>query len=305
MKKKEELFVQYDRWTCAEPSTWPFQVFKKYNEEFERMFWSHVTSAKFAYGQLGKLKAKLTDPVEKYFDLSEMDKEDVYKDVKDWSSAFNMFDNWVNLNGLMAISANLETYMASVIKLALESDPGVLIDAPKGVDGIYLLKYGRQDKLKCDAEIVACTKGDWGSRITAYERIFGSAPKILREKCGDLDAVRRIRNNLGHSFGRDIAESRKHGVKKIIPMEVVSRKRAVRYKRLIWSTAKLIDMHLLKSHIGDYQAINFYHQIYSELQHGAHASVRAMSLKKAIGRSGAAPRSKLNCKSIVDYYESL
>ena len=29
--------VQFDRWVAFERSTWPFQIFKKYNLELERM----------------------------------------------------------------------------------------------------------------------------------------------------------------------------------------------------------------------------------------------------------------------------
>ena len=46
--------------------------------------------------------------------------------IKDWSNALNDFQNWINLNTLLILAANLETYIAKVTKFSLLSDLGVL-----------------------------------------------------------------------------------------------------------------------------------------------------------------------------------
>lgn len=295
----------FDRWKSREQSTWPFQVFKKYTNEYERMFWTHVTSKRFVYSQLGKIGAQLEDDVEKHFEVKGVDRENLYVDINDWTLAFNQFDNWTNLNGLMAISANLETYMASVVRLALESNPGTIFDASKKIDGIQLLKNAGRRKLAFDDEVKSCTKGDWSSRISAYTKIFGGVPKILSDKCSELDAIRKIRNNVGHAFGRDIDDSRDHGVKIIVPMETVTLERAVKYKKLIWDVAKAIDKHLLIHHVGEFQIVRFYHQKLSILDVEFDEKARITRFRKEIGRFGAALRGKDECKGLIEYYNSL
>ncbi len=67
-----------------------------------------------------------------------------FKNIKEWSNSFNELQNWMNLNALLAMMSNLETYMATVIPLAIESDIGVLYGVSKRIDGIELLKHGKQ-----------------------------------------------------------------------------------------------------------------------------------------------------------------
>jgi len=296
---------KFDRWTSREQSTWPFQVFKKYTNEYDRMFWSHVVSKKFVYAQLKHKEALFEDDVSKHFDISTADRPELYSDLKDWSNAFNQLSNWTNLNGLMAVSANLETYMASVVRLALESDPGILFDASKKIDGIMLLKHGEQRKLSFNSEIMSCTKGDWSSRIRAYKNIFGGAPKILTDKCTELDAIRKIRNNIGHAFGRDLDKSRDHGVKTTSPMEVVTPERAVKYKKLIWDVAKAIDKHLLIHHVGEFQVLGLYHQKLPLLKDIYDVNARAKRFRKEIGEFGATLRGVDESKELIAYYNSL
>jgi hypothetical protein len=69
--------------------------------------------------------------------------------------------------------------------------------------------------------------------------------------------------------------------------------------------AKSIDVHLFFTHIGEYQAIRFYHELYPSLRKDVHSSERAMTFKKEIGRFGAVPPGKLFCKELVEYYENL
>ncbi len=116
------------------------------------------------------------------------------------------------------MASNLETYMAAVIAVALESDPGLLLGASRSVDGISLLKHGAPP-LKLAERIEGCTRGDWSSRVSHYRRLFSKVPAIMTDKLSDLETIRRLRNRLSHAFGRDIAQARRHGVKTMLPME--------------------------------------------------------------------------------------
>lgn len=296
--------VEFKRWIPREKSTWPFQVFQKYNDELERMYWSHALGGTFVYKMLGKNKANWTDAVTDHFEFESVHNKKLFNDLKDWSNSSNQFDNWVNLNALIAISSNLETYMASVISLALESDPGVLLKSPRIIDGVSILK-NVTGGISFESQIVNCTKGTWQSRSNSYKGIFNKLPEIIENKMGDLDKIRNIRNMVGHAFGRDIEQARQHGVKDIIPMESLSKERTLQYQKLIWSVAKSIDIHLFYTHIGEYQAISFYHKLYPSLNKDVHIGERSIALKKAIGKFGAVSPGKIFCKQLAEYYESI
>jgi hypothetical protein len=205
----------------------------------------------------------------------------------------------------MALTSNLEIYMARAIRLALESDIGVLFGASKQIDGVALLKHGEAKKLEFEQYIIECTKGDWPSRVAAYQRIFGEVPEVVTANLSALEAIRKLRNKVGHAFGRDIDEARKHGLNTTIPMESLSRVRTIRYHAVVWEVAKSIDRHLMEAHIGEYQVAFFYHQLYPSLRKDIHPSDRAMILKREIGRLKAVPIGKEFCKGVVRYYEAL
>jgi hypothetical protein len=295
---------KFSRWVPNEKSTWVFQVFQKYNEELEKNLWSYRPVSKKIYQVLKKDGANWEDPVTNHFNFSDK-REKEFKNLKDWSNSFNNFDNWVNLNVIMSISANLETYIASAISLALKSNPGLLFGASKMVDGVSILKNGIEQKLEFEPQIVLCTKGDWSSRIAAFEKIFGHVPEILSRNISSLEQIRKLRNKIGHSFGRDITEAREHVFKRIIPTENLTRERTYKYQSLLWSTAKTIDVYLLENHIGTYQSLSFYHLQYQKMRKDVHPSVRAVDFKKIVGRTGVQPASKKFYKDLVEFYEHL
>lgn len=294
----------FSRWVPNEKSTWIFQVFQKYNEELEKSLWSYHPASKKVYKTLKKDEASWTDTATKHFDFDDK-KDEIFKDLKDWSNSFNQFDNWVNLNVIMSISGNFETYIASVVSLALKSNPGILFGASKIVDGISILKNGTATKLDFEPQVLLCTKGDWSSRTSAFEKIFGHLPDILKRKISQLEQIRKLRNKVGHSFGRDIDEARKHIFKNIIPTESLSREKTYQYQKLLWSIAKSIDIYLLENHIGTYQALSFYHLQYQAMRKDIHPNIRATDFKKIVGRTGVQPASKQFYKDLVNYYETL
>ncbi len=294
----------FSRWIPNDKSSWVFQVFQKYNEELEKNLWSYQPVTKRIYKTLNTDSANWTDSVNKHFNFDDK-RDEVFNDLKDWSNSFSHFDNWVNLNVIMSISANFETYLTSIISLALKSNPGVLFGAQKMIDGVSILKHGTSTKLDFDHQIISCTKGDWSSRTSAFEKIFGNAPGILHRKIGQLEQIRKLRNKVGHSFGRDINQAREHVFKKIIPTETISREQTYQFQKLLWAVAKSIDIYLLENHIGTYQAISFYHIEYQNMRKDLHPSIRAVDFKKIVGRTGVQSASKQFYKNLVNYYETL
>ncbi len=301
--------MSFERWKSREASTWTFQVFQKYNHELSRMYISHIAASEYIYRNLGQ-SAKWEDPVSQHFKFKDETQVHTFDSIRGWSDSYNDLDNWTNLNSVMAMSSNLETYMSTVIKLALESDVGVLFGAKKRIDGIEIIKHGRSQPFDFEDKIISCIKGEWGSRVNAFEKIFGCAPELLKSNISSLEKLRKLRNNVGHAFGRDIESSRSHNVIDTMDMHKLKREKTLEYQKLIYGIAKALDKQLLNDHIGEYQTLYFYHNLRPTLKHddsnherkiGNHMAV----LKKKLGQFGAAKVGKKFCRELISYYEAL
>ncbi|AJZ63895.1 hypothetical protein OI25_5658 [Paraburkholderia fungorum] len=295
---------QFDRWTPRERSTWVFRVFKKHNIELLRMYTAFETSKRYTYASLGKVAA-WTDLPTQHFTFCRPLGYEQFENMKDWSDGFNDLENWVNLNALVAISSNLETYLATVIPLALASDVGTLYGTSRRIDGVEILKHGHARAFDFKDHVIACTKGDWSSRLAAYEKYFGRSPKYFSSNISSLERIRTIRNNVAHAFGRDIDASRGLQEVKTLPIEKLTRDGFLKLQKTVWKLTKAIDVHLHKFHIGEYQALLFYHQLYPTLRKDLHQSMRAIQFKKRLGTFGATAAGKEYCKGLVRYYEAL
>lgn len=296
---------EFKRWLPHDKSTWAFQVYRKYNRELYRIIEAHRASSFYTYRHLKQNNAEFSDPAASAFCGYSKSIEN-FDNVRDWSNGFNDFDNWVNLSNITTISSNLETYIASVTSLAIISDPGVLIGAPRqAIDGAYVLKHGAGPRPNIEDHLKKCTKGDWSSRFSAIERLFGVLPDDMREKHSALEEIRNIRNRFGHAFGRDIEASREHGQIEIAPMEKVTRKTVARLGGAAWRFAQSFDAFLLQNFIGDFEAVNYYAKLYPKLMLVDPPGQRAFEFKKEIGKFGAGLRGKLYCRQLIDYWEAL
>lgn len=294
--------VKFQRWVSIRDSSWPYQVFKKHTQELNRMMWTNDSAAKYVYRNLKKEGAIWSDKSSKYFEFPVHDGREAFSDLKDWSNYYNQFQNWVNLNGIMALSSNFEVYLSAIVSLAIESDPGILYNSPKSIDGVLLLKKGAM-KFPFEQEILTSfTKGDWNSRKNAFNNTFSYIPKTIEENIGEFEKLRILRNKVGHAFGRDINKARNTEVKNILPMEKLNAKKFINIRQLIWQSVTEIDEYLLKHHIGEYQVIRFYHKISPSLK-GTQGN-KAAVFKKKIGAFGDLS-GKIFCQGLVKYYDAL
>ncbi|HHY0447968.1 TPA: hypothetical protein ACVU4T_004977 [Vibrio parahaemolyticus] len=305
MNKKYE----FNRWKGREDNSWPYRVFKQHNQQLSRIYLSQISANKFTYSKLKESGAVWESSPEDFFTYDDPTHKHTFKDISGWSDAYNEFDNWVNLNSIMAMSSNLETYMATIIKLAIESDIGVIYGASKKIDGIKILKHNNAKKIDLKQHVMSCTKGDWTSRANGYEKIFGSVPDTITDYISDLEKIRKLRNNVGHAFGRDIDVSREHDVLEIRPMDKLSRSKTLYYQSLLFGVAKAIDKHLYFEHIGEFQTLYYYHQFLKTLpdtSHNAMHSNRVTFFRKALGKYGSPKNlNKKTCSDIIRYYDSL
>jgi hypothetical protein len=301
--------IGFDRWISREQVSWAFQVFNKYSQELSHMYITHVTSQEYVYRNLGK-NAKWEDPVTNHFQFADPIHKITFKDLKHWSDSFNDFDNWINLNSIMAISSNLETYFSKIVQLALESDTGTLYGVSRRIDGVEILKHSTLNAFNFEDKIIACTKGEWGSRINSFVKLFGTAPPILIDNISGLDKLRKLRNEVGHAFGREIEETRRHDVLKVSKSAKLTRERTIYYMKLIYGISREVDKQLLINHIGEYQTVFFYHHLTKILSTGDSNQKRQLGnhvavLKRKLGRFGALSAGKQFCRELIEYYESL
>ncbi|MFG1523847.1 hypothetical protein ABMA67_02440 [Halobacteriovorax sp. RZ-3] len=302
---------QFLRWTSRSVSSWPFQVYQKYNAELSQMFISQQVAQEYVYRELSKSGTRWQDhPTTKFpFSFENGMYSENFKTIKLWSDYYGKFENWNNLNTLVAMSSNLETFMSSVIKLALESDLGILSGASRRIDGILLLKYGRDNPFNFDDELISCTRGDWQSRISSFIKIFGEAPDDLENCISILEKVRKIRNNVGHAFGRDIEKSREHDNVHILEIDRLSRESIIDLMKVHNRIAKSIDRQLMENNIGEYQALHFYHNnrddFHADTSNPQRLGMHIVELKKKIGSYSGNAVGKLFCKGLIEYYINL
>jgi hypothetical protein len=293
---------QFDRWNAQSTKTWAYSVFLKYDLELTRIGAAHYSASKFIFKALGESGAAWHDVPETQFGFSD-DERDRYRDIKEWSDLYNEFDNWTNLSSLLTLASNFETYLAAGTRLALSSNPGVLLGLPKSIDGATLLKNGVKEPATSQDIVEACTRGDWGSRLSAFSQSFGRIPSF-ESAHADLEFIRQVRNEVGHAFGRDIEQAREHGQVTKIRIRKLNHERLRKLQRSVRSVVRDIDAFLLENHVGEFEVIDFYSKLPRE--HWQYdIPQRAMLLKKAVGRYGAVPRGKKFCKGLIEYWDSL
>ena len=293
--------VTFQRWVNFEKTSWSFQVYSKYDDQLGMMITASNNAAKYCYRSMGRAGSNWSDSAESV--LATGDRFlNAFNDLKHWSNTYNDFQNWTRLNVVLASAANLETYIAGVVDTALQSNPGTLFGAQKEIDGSKLLKNGLKG-VDCRPHIMACTKGDWPSRISALERIFGSLPSAAKCEVSGLEKIRRVRNNVGHAFGRDISRAQYHGFREVHDMERISESGAFGATITSRKFAKELDNFFLSNHIGDFEIVRFFnahHQDNVSRQLGE----RVVSLKKAIGARSQS-RSKSYVKDLISYWDAL
>ena len=292
---------ELDRWKPLNKNSWPYRIYKKYDTELHRMIASYVSASKYTYSHLKNDGATFSDKACKYFPFVPNER----LSLKNWSDDFNLFYNWIFLNSLMAISSYFETYLASIIKESIESDPGLLLGCTQSIDGIKLLKYGHSLRNNdIESVIVNCTKGDWNSRISHMRTLFGSVPTIMDENISKLERIRKMRNEIAHAFGRDIDKARDYTNIVVSPMHTIPSKRFYEYSILIGNIVQQVDIQLVANNIGNFEPLYHFHNLYPQIK-DKNKGEKLVILKKHIGRNDINLFSKDDCRRLIMYYENL
>lgn len=299
------------RWESPFPYTLAFNLFKKHLEEINRSYWAFVPAANTIKALANQeLVDKTADP-KKFFKIPDEEDRRIAPTYEEWKNNFSEFINYSRLNIIMMLSSCFETYLRTVVSLAFESKPGVIIDCKDAVDGARILKkditYGdvTDKSYRFTEAIDDVCRGEWDKRFSSFQKYFGSAPKELLGLSRELDELRITRNNIGHYFGR-----KKKDYEAPIDFEPnetikVSHKRILKYFKLIYLTARLIDGYLQKNIIGSYDIIKRY---FIAISKGEiikdKMSSDAYQLKKMIGRHELKKLSKSYYNELITFCET-
>lgn len=291
--------MSFKRWEKYEIRSWAFSVFKQYHTHLNRMIWSQIPTIGFIEKQM----AVTPGDAHVILKFEPEDERAVKRDKSIWKNDFKEFNNWTRLNTIMSLSSYLEIYLSSIISTAIESNPGILHNASKKIDGAIILKNSNNYTYAFQAN--KCVIGEWAKRLSEFKNIFQSAPAELEENIGELEKLRILRNNIGHAFGRDIDLARKKGRRNIIQSERITLKRIKHYLKIVNKVVVGVDTFMLDNHIGDYEALYHYHEINSTIRSDLSISQKAVIFKRSIGKEAAIPRSKAYCRELIMYYDSL
>ena len=247
--------MPFDRWTPTWPRTWPYAVFKKHHTELNDLYWSNAAAAHHA--AMTSKSGNSSDELNTVLAIPRANARRVNFTIARWRDQIKESENWIRLNALMGLSGYLETYLHGVVTLALTSDPGLLISSPRSVDGIALVKRGRLPEVS--QHVVAITKGTWPERLAKYKALFTQLPTELESSTDDLEAMRRLRNGVGHAFGRNLDGYREPLMFMPRPLQRLSEERLQKWLGTVDTAASAIEDHLRGQHLGAIEALLHYH----------------------------------------------
>lgn len=296
-----------ERWTSPFGKTIAFTLFSKHFTELNDIYWSHVPAASTIESHAKKaLNTPDSDP-KSFFLIRDEDDRRLAPTYDIWKSHYRDFSNYTRLNMLMLLSSCFETYLRTIVSLAVESKPGCIIGCPDAIDGVFLLRtrpnYGSLDSSDYQfADVVSSIcKGDWYSRSANFAKYFSNFP-ISEADLKQLDELRQKRNLVGHYFGRGKQQYQAPLTFSPEPVERLSHEKLLSYFGLIFRTVKSIDQQLMTSFIGSYDICKFYYQcIQSGEISGKTAGEHARELQRIIGASGAPTPGNEYYRNLVSY----
>lgn len=294
---------QFNRWNHTQSYSWPFRVFKQYYEELNLLYWSIIGTKNYVYPTMKgngltwdiDPSAVLRIPSTKYN----------FESLRGWAKGYDTSLVWTRLNFAMSLNAILETYLSTIVSLSIESDPGLLINAPHSVDGtLFLRRHGGFSREKYDDFVLDITKGTWASRLSAFQRLFGVTLDSWRNNISILEHLRNKRNSIGHAYGRDISKSRQFMITEKMPIEGVSDKVLMDFFDAVFKVAKGTDNYLLEKHIGEYQFVLAYHSFLQTQHPQGGLSEKAYAFRKFFGHNYKERITRQFCIDLATLYDS-
>jgi hypothetical protein len=245
--------MPFDRFGLLGGSTLAWRLFKRHHTHFNDMYWahkaakSHVFSCTKSHTRSDKTAVLLT--------LATTNRH-VPSQLGMWADAYSDFDGWTQMSSIMAIAGYLETYIAQVATSALESSPSLVFGGGVFADGAAFLKINPKFDLYSYAEPLV--RGDWQARMSAYSRYFGNCP--FTSQLSPLEKLRKLRNDTGHSFGRDIKSMKFAATSLVTALPKIGEPEIQSYLAVVEDVAQSIEKHLASTYIGQYEILKLLHR---------------------------------------------
>jgi hypothetical protein len=290
----------FDRKKMWWNSTWAYRLFRYHHIQLNRIFWSYTPVASDALKR-AQAEVPTSEPTD-LFNFHTRDAMRVPHPLSNWETAFKDSQTWVRSSFVLVIASILEVYIRTVVALALESDPGLLLKAPGLIDGVRLMKINPSYSYLEYGE--ACATGDWPKRVATYRSYFGSVPKDFSDSIKELEQLRKFRNGVGHTFGRLASEYKSRLDVRPKPLTPISEDRLKKWLAIAEKVVKAIDEDLGLKHIGAYECVYFYHSRIRNLRAVGHATPASTLKKELMSLHGHGPGVTF-CKDLIRYYESV
>lgn len=297
-----------ERWISPFNNSLAYVLFMKHFTELNAIYWAHVPASNTIMKHI--MQKSVDNPSTdfcKLFVVKDEDERRLASDYNTWAKDYKEFLNYTRLNMLMLLSSAFETYLRTIISLAIESKPGAILGCPESIDGAFLLKkdinYGMyNDKNYLFSNIIddVC-RGEWTKRIEAYEKYFGTAPTSFKGNISKLDELRRTRNQIGHYFGRKKNQYETPILMAPKEVERVSHKNLIKYMDTVHKTVKSIDEHLHTTFVGSYDIIKFYFQEIHIDSKDITPGTQAKKLQKHLGEKGLRTAGTEYYKNLLSY----
>jgi hypothetical protein len=294
----------FDRFKPHLNRTLSLRAFNSCETEINEHFWSFKVISEYsrfiAEAEKRKDPNKITAEV---FMASGPDARRIPPTVSEWLEARDELENWLRLSALVSATSYLELYVRQVVRSALMSDPLCRFGASRTVDGAILLKEGKE--LPYSFEIEEVTKGEWNSRLAAFQRLFGIGATVIAPDVSALEKIRKIRNEFAHGFGRALTVPSPSAAK-IEPAQRLTHQTFVKHIAVLSKTAAMIDKFLLSNFIGSFELVHYYHEWKSkrrDTRDKGYDPIRA--LQRSFNRDLGCVVSGEFCEELIVYYDAL
>lgn len=290
--------MTFKRYSLFEKRTLAGRLFKRHHTHFNDTYWAHRTALKFSYA--ATVPFNRADPTSVLFPLSQGDRR-VPSTLGRWADSYSDFDMWVHMASVIALCGYLETYIAQVATAALESDPSLILGGGPKIDGAVYLKHNPQYDMYPHVE--GLVRGDWQARSSHFSKLFGSCP--YSTLIGDLERLRKLRNDAGHSFGRDIKRMKFAANWKIESLPKIKEKDLQHHLSVAEVVANEIEKQLAPV-VGQYEIIKTLH---AWLPHCDNPRLSVKEIGKQfslhINELTGSPYGKQPSVSLIKYYLAL
>lgn len=246
------MHMAFSRQGLFHHHTLAWRLFKRHHTHFNEIFWAHKTAKAHAYTSTASYARE--DLTGALFKLA-VNNRRVPETLGGWADAYSAFDQWTQMASIIAIVGYLETYIAQVSTAALESCPSLLFGGGPVVDGAVYLKTNPKYDLYNHTEPLV--RGDWQARVSAYKRLFEHCP--FDASIGSLERLRKLRNDTGHSFGRDIESMSFAPTWLVQKLPNIEDKDVQKYLSTIDAVASAVEAHLAPV-VGQYEVIKVFHR---------------------------------------------